>query len=93
MRRSSSKAVSTGCTRRLPGRMRGIACGLPGTACAAVFDGAAAGEDRQAMRLRIDSDTDWKNTHQLVSANSSERCGRTTPYAGLMFDLHDRYSL
>ncbi|MEQ7996790.1 hypothetical protein ABQU74_15500 [Xanthomonas sp. WHRI 10208] len=45
------------------------------------------------MRLRIDSDTDWKNTCQLVSANSSERCGRTTPYAGLMFDLHDRYSL
>ncbi|WP_238151851.1 MULTISPECIES: hypothetical protein [Xanthomonas] len=45
------------------------------------------------MRLRIDSDTDWKNTHQLVSANSSERCSRTRPYAGLMFDLHDRHSL
>ncbi|WP_236699228.1 MULTISPECIES: hypothetical protein [Xanthomonas] len=45
------------------------------------------------MRLRIDSDTDGKNTHQLVSANSSECRGRTTPYAGLMFDLHDRHAL
>nr|WP_326521213.1 TonB-dependent siderophore receptor [Xanthomonas sp. 3793] len=37
--------------------------------------------------------TDWKNTDQLVPANSYERRGRTTPYAGLIFDVDDRHSL
>ncbi|MEA9577654.1 TonB-dependent siderophore receptor [Xanthomonas nasturtii] len=37
--------------------------------------------------------TDWKNTDQLVPENTYERRGRTTPYAGLIFDLDDRHSL
>ncbi|MEQ7757322.1 TonB-dependent siderophore receptor [Xanthomonas sp. WHRI 8391] len=37
--------------------------------------------------------TDWKNTDQLVPANSYERRGRTTPYAGLIFDVDDHHSL
>ncbi|APP81827.1 TonB-dependent siderophore receptor [Xanthomonas gardneri] len=36
--------------------------------------------------------TDWKNTDQLVPANSYERRGRTTPYAGLIFDVDDHHS-
>ncbi|APP86045.1 TonB-dependent siderophore receptor [Xanthomonas hortorum pv. vitians] len=37
--------------------------------------------------------TDWKNTDQLVPANSYERRGRSTPYAGLIFDVDDHHSL
>ncbi|CAD0309291.1 TonB-dependent siderophore receptor [Xanthomonas hortorum pv. cynarae] len=36
--------------------------------------------------------TDWKNTDQLVPANSYERRGRSTPYAGLIFDVDDHHS-
>lgn len=37
--------------------------------------------------------TDWKNTDQLVPANTYERRGRTTPYAGLILDVDDHHSL
>ncbi|MBB4131168.1 TonB-dependent siderophore receptor [Xanthomonas sp. 3075] len=37
--------------------------------------------------------TDWKNTDQLLPANTYERRGRTTPYAGLIFDVDDHHSL
>ncbi|WP_345778709.1 TonB-dependent siderophore receptor [Xanthomonas nasturtii] len=37
--------------------------------------------------------TDWKSADQLVPANSYERRGRTTPYAGLILDVDDRHSL
>ncbi|MBB3822516.1 outer membrane receptor for ferric coprogen and ferric-rhodotorulic acid [Xanthomonas arboricola] len=37
--------------------------------------------------------TDWKSTDQLVPENSYERRGRTTPYAGLIFDVDDHHAL
>ncbi|MCC4622044.1 TonB-dependent siderophore receptor [Xanthomonas cassavae CFBP 4642] len=37
--------------------------------------------------------TDWKSTDALLPANSYARRGRTTPYAGLIFDVDDHHSL
>lgn len=36
---------------------------------------------------------DWKNTDRMTPSNSYARHGRTTPYAGLTYDLSDTHSL